>query len=110
MPPEERKGEVKTHTDARSKPAVSKSEGKTGPLYGNKKYFPRTHTQRNLIRPKYLSRRVCFPFPFIPGKQGPTAGNILGRGKVNTNTSGSGLLAISVPQNLKARIGKTYFH
>ena len=89
--------------DAHSKPAVSKAEGKTGPLYGNKKYFPRTHTQRNIIRPKYLSLRVCFPFPFIPGKQGLTGGNILGKGKVNTNTLGSGLLAISVPQNLKAR-------
>ena len=67
----------RSHTE----PAVSKREGKTGPLDGNKKYFPRTHTHRNIIRPKYLSQRVCFPFPFIPEQQGLTGGNILGRGK-----------------------------
>lgn len=78
------------HTDAHSG-SLLRPRGKTGLLYRNKKYFPRTHTERNIIRPKYLSRRVCFPFLFIPEKQGLTDGNILGRGKLNTDTLGSGL-------------------
>lgn len=58
VPPEERMGEVETHTVNLLGP---RARARRAPHYGNKKYFPCAHTERNTIRPKYLSLRVCFP-------------------------------------------------